>query len=367
MKKVVGFSAIILFVLTSVLYTGCSKDIKINADWRDVTVVFGLLNQQDSVHYIKINKAFLGETNAYDMAKVRDSSEYDNLTAVVEQWKKGSLVQSYPLSETEITTKDSGVFYYPEQKVYTFMEKNLDKESSYKLIATIDEDKIVTAETEIIDGMFLQLQNMKSIGISFAGNGLVSDPSFDIMTGKDAKRFEVYINFNYTEISQFGPSPADTNQRKKTVQLRAGEYLAKTTDGGESVNVVLSGEDFYRKIGDNVPKIEGTDVVKRVVEDLDIFVVVGGDELNTYLEVTKPSSGLVQDKKQYTNVTNGIGLFSSRYYTTESVKLTKSTITELMGGLITSESSGLDEGYTVGRGFCNNYLPINDPESCWYQ
>ena len=73
----------LLVVLTAVLagsvWYGCSTDFDVNAEWRDVTVIYGLLDQADSVHYIKVTKAFLGAGDAYHMAAVKDSSHYENV------------------------------------------------------------------------------------------------------------------------------------------------------------------------------------------------------------------------------------------------------------------------------------------------
>jgi len=52
---------------------------------------------------------------------------------------------------------------------------------------------------------------------------------------------------------------------------------------------------------------------------LDFIVDVAGEEFNTYMEVNAPSTGIVQEKPEYTNVKNDkgedeIGIFSCRYY-----------------------------------------------------
>jgi hypothetical protein len=37
-----------------------------------------------------------------------------------------------------------------------------------------------------------------------------------------------------------------------------------------------------------------------------------GDDIYTYINVNEPSIGIVQKKPEFTNVVNGIGVFSSR-------------------------------------------------------
>jgi hypothetical protein len=105
-------------------------------------------------------------------------------------------------------------------------------------------------------------------------------------------------------------------------------------------------------------------IQKRIIGEVDVIAVVGGEDLNTYMELNEPSTSIVQDAKEFTNINNGIGLFSSRYQISETVKLSSASIDELMTGLISSELTDDGAGYTFGRGFCNNYVPINDPRSC---
>jgi hypothetical protein len=47
--------------------------------------------------------------------------------------------------------------------------------------------------------------------------------------------------------------------------------------------------------------------------NLDLVMTVGTDDLKTYINVNKPFSGIVQERPAFSNIDNGIGLFSSRY------------------------------------------------------
>ncbi|MBL4656314.1 MAG: hypothetical protein JKY33_10880 [Bacteroidia bacterium] len=73
MKKT---SILLLGLLT--MFSACETDFEVNAPWKDITIVYGLLNQNDSVHFIKITKAFLVEGNALDTAQVAGYSQYDD-------------------------------------------------------------------------------------------------------------------------------------------------------------------------------------------------------------------------------------------------------------------------------------------------
>jgi len=83
------YLSIILFSI--ILFGGvqsCSTDVDINAPWKDITVVYGLLNQNDNIHYIKVNKAFLGDASAYEMAAISDSVNYQDIIEAARQARK---------------------------------------------------------------------------------------------------------------------------------------------------------------------------------------------------------------------------------------------------------------------------------------
>ena len=55
-------------------------------------------------------------------------------------------------------------------------------------------------------------------------------------------------------------------------------------------------------------------------------MTVGTKNLNTYIQVNAPITGIVQQRPQFTTVSNGIGIFSSRYTHTEyNIGLTQDT------------------------------------------
>ena len=80
--------AFILFAAITVLFNSCKNDLNILAPYKETISVYGILNSQESVgyqfavtpkyhrQYIRINKIFLGEGNAYEMAMVSDSVNY---------------------------------------------------------------------------------------------------------------------------------------------------------------------------------------------------------------------------------------------------------------------------------------------------
>ena len=61
-----------------------------------------------------------------------------------------------------------------------------------------------------------------------------------------------------------------------------------------------------------------------------MIVSVAGEAFNLFMQVYEPSSSIVQEKPPYTNVENGIGVFSSRYKITENKLLHQETVQDLI-------------------------------------
>src|ERR1700722_992454 len=96
MKNFISYCFIIL------LFIACNNKLNIDAPYKDITVVYGLLDQNDSAHYIRINKAFLGIGNALTMAQQYDSINYPTgtLTVILKDFDVNGDSTTIPLNPT---------------------------------------------------------------------------------------------------------------------------------------------------------------------------------------------------------------------------------------------------------------------------
>ena len=67
-----------IFIIASfiVFFFSCKNELNINAPYKEVPSVYAVLNPQDPIQMIRINKVFLGEGNANEMAQISDSINY---------------------------------------------------------------------------------------------------------------------------------------------------------------------------------------------------------------------------------------------------------------------------------------------------
>ena len=66
----------LILSIFSILFISCETEVNVNAPWEEVVVVFGLLDQGQELQFVKVNKAFLGDDAAPDMAQRPDSFNF---------------------------------------------------------------------------------------------------------------------------------------------------------------------------------------------------------------------------------------------------------------------------------------------------
>ncbi len=306
MKK----NPLLILLLSLILFFGaCETDFDIDAEWKEITIVYGLLDQLDTNHYFRINKAFLGG-NALEVVKIEDSSSYKNdLEVVLEGWNAGSLMQSINCDTTTISDKDTGMWYNPYMVVYKG-EGILNENYEYRLfIKNTVSGKEITAETKVVQDF--------SILRPYAGGKATFNPGyttkFSWKSAENGMRYEPLIRFNYFEVPN-----GTTDTIPKFMLWPQGTQFATNSSGSEELEIYVSGDAFYENLD---RKLDKTFVGHRLAGLVDYVISVAGVEYDTYMKVNGPSFSLVQDRPEYTNIENGYGLFSSRYQETRTLQL----------------------------------------------
>jgi hypothetical protein len=317
-----------LFTFAILFISSCSTDFEINADWKEITVVYGLLNQTDTIHYIKINKAFLGKGNALTFAQNPDSSSYgNNLEVRIEEWMGSSLEKTYYLDTITIANKDSGVFYYPKQIVYQFVEPNLNENSTYKLIIKNKSNgKLITSETQLVRNFSVIKPSPSQPTVSFHASNPVEVKWY---SAKYGSLYQLVIRFNYKEKNII------TNvETLKHLDWNLGSQSSDGIVGGKPMLANYNGASFFSYLGSKIP-VDPNIQRSVTIPNVEFMFSVAGDDFATYIEVNKPSTGIIQEKPEFTNISNGIGVFSSRFIKTLPFAMQPVSLDSLKNGQYT--------------------------------
>jgi hypothetical protein len=295
-----------LFILFTLFY-GCKTDFDVIAPYKEVIVIDGLLNPLDSVQYVRISKAFLGEGNAITMAQQKDSINYaDVLDVKMERLSQNQVVETFALNRSELNDKDSGLFAYPFHVLYTTNHPLLLNGSNYRIRVTNRQTGTeATSLTQVVLPMNVTSPNPNQDSIDFTGNA----PSIIRFTpGQYSRLIDLLIRFHYREIDPSG------NSVEKSIDMNFSDKPISTTS--QEIIYYLYKYEWFQNIGNNIPDKPGyirrIDSLSAGLKPIEVICMAGSEDLRTYIQLQQPSTGIVQELPSFTTVENGLGLFTSR-------------------------------------------------------
>ena len=324
MQKIKKYLCFMFISLGLVVLNSCNEKIELIGDFVETAVVYGLLDQADSLHYIKINRAFIGPGNALEIAQIADSSYFTNVDATISEYLNGDLTRSWLLRDTILDNKDpNGVFYAPEQKVYYFKTMptgfngviqtstnpqmtSLNPQAIYKIDIILNNGAFsVSGETELVRGI-TSAAATQNFNFKFADNpGEYTSTGITVSSTGNSYVLNTQLKMAFYEWE-------GNTFSEKSFFWKLGE--ADVLPSSSKI-FTANGETFYDLMKSNCT--ENLSITKRTFKGVTIKITGGAEELYNFIAVNKPSSGLAQSKPTYTNlsVTNGkrvIGIFSSR-------------------------------------------------------
>lgn len=330
MKKLIGLSAVIF------LFSMCSTEMDLLDDWKETTVVYGMIDQQQPTQYIRIQKAFLGPENAYDMAQQYDSINYINQLDVRMERMDNNGVESFiDLAPDTFYNKQPGDFYAPMYVAYSFQQPAnwLTTSYTYRLVINnASTGNEVSASARIVGNYSIIQPNFGTIG--FASNNVNYKVEIKWDPATNAKRYQVLAYFYYTEI--------DINS-VGTQKVTSGWFISDQYPTGTSVSdesVKFEPDGFYRFVASEIAVDDN--IIERRSDSIKFCVYACGEELNDYMNINGPSSSIVQERPQYTNINNGIGVFSARTSASRSYALALQSLDSLSRGRFTCRLKFLD-------------------------
>jgi hypothetical protein len=309
----------LFIIMSGIILSACKNDLDVNAEYKETMVVYGILDQTDSLQYIKVTKAFLGEADAAQMALVRDSSEYPDVLDVKIIERRNNQTINHTLERRLITNKNAGNFYAPNQYVYAFLP-NLFRTSP--IIGYLDETKIVKlqitnrltgksteAETEIVKNFIIRIPSASaftSIPLATQTNNFLSPTDYNLVweISPNAKRYSVNFRLTVIDTNLVNPSLS------KRYTIEYGSSKIKPGSSDREITFAINARDFISLIASKLPDA-GTDN-ERWLADIDVFIAAAGEELDIYMTLNEPSASIVTERPIYSNLSDGIGIFSSR-------------------------------------------------------
>lgn len=332
------------------LLVSCKVDFSPNAEWKDVPVVWCLLDQYDDTVWVRVQRCYVGNDNLYNYTQVSDSIYYpqDAITVTLEKWKAQAdrngiftITGDAPVDKKDlgcmmVNVKDSGLFASGSQPAYFFPNPPYSEtnnrhrwiESSwgndkymYKLVVRNNQSNeiIATATTQLVGGLVedgLDPQSLERPNVDvpkyrmfrFSNGECVIEwkPFVAARLYQPVVRFYYYHGY-YNENNQF--------QYDKTRKYYVDVNVPSASQSGTSSTVSTTlGESYFLLSVKDAIQSAGDDSQKGFCDTVDIMLNICNEDLNAYLKSTTPSNTIVQNHVLYTNINDGdgVGIFASR-------------------------------------------------------
>ncbi len=300
-------SAFALIAGISLLMSACDNEIDLTAPYKEMGVIYGLINPDDDTLSVRIQKTFLGDGDANDMAQITDSIYYpDILDVQMQRILNGSVLSSFPLVRYVGPDKEPGVFPSTPNILYRSNGEEIFRDSEYRIVVknTVTNHEF-SASTPVVDSMrIVRPARSASSLVQFSNDQFPYNVEF--VTAKNGKVHTLTIRFWYFE-EVTGSGVPGTN---KYIDWFFPNILISNPEVVETIRIPIDGEDFYKFVGQKIPVDPS---VFRIAGGLDFTFMAGAEFLANYVAINQATTSVLTTTPYYSNVVGGTGIFSSRY------------------------------------------------------
>ncbi len=322
----------------------CKNELNINAPYKEVPTVYAVLCPQEPMQIIRVNKVFLGEGDANQMAQVADSINYPagEISITLERFVNGTLAWSTPSNASHtISFRDSVVQASPgafnsSQRVYVTSDRLYTSGQYVLKIKNTKSGNEFVARATAFDSI------NSTFNASLTPTPFVK-PYFPVTPGSvsplDPIKFnEAYIDYSqqnqtyspkfypnqgaiYTMSLRFYfydyPSGLGVDSISKYVDYNFGNQYIKdlrTYQNNKLFVFEFRGQDLFNAVGFGLSKMNLNTSVKRKMYKMRAIAYASTQDYADYLQFTAPSLSIAQDKPIYSNFDNraAMGIFTFR-------------------------------------------------------
>lgn len=319
-------SKILLLLLTMALFSACKVEFSPNAPWKDVPVVYCVMDIEEDTVWARVQRCYLGQDNLFGYSTIVDSNNYPigDIRVELKAWKSKNnitgqtamsdqLVHQWDLTPTQVEHLPDGQFSSAPQPIYYCVpgSSTLMKDSNcvfqLLVIRTDSDDTIAKATTTLVKCR--------------EKNTLDNVPTEIILESPSAVYGHHYgfIPLTRNKISWF------TVPNGRIYQPIVRFYYKKNNDtlGIDIPGGIVFNERNSQRLTDNsITQFKFLSAIKAALADnhdslftvnhVDIKINVGNEDFNCYYVSHNSHQTNGQQYAEYTNIEGGKGIFASR-------------------------------------------------------
>ncbi len=299
-----------MLILGGLFLSACQEDPVIQTDgFATQPVIFSIIDSNDTVHYIRIGRAFSGFKPPYETARHADSIYFDSVDVKVslrEIWT-GKMV-NLPVQPYVVSDKDAGIFNSENYRVFRF-EKDLLR------------DVFVEGCPWIILAQYLLYSDISvtvkvpGLPIAKCATSLVAPPI--INSPKRAQTFVYIYPDSPLRVQWTGDVWNEMDLSFEMNEMFADTTVTKTFSIQKTSEIHYNGKYYEIRIPyelivqilDQNLKVR-SDIIRRYFGPFSINILTGNQTFYTYMEFRNGINDF--NFNPYDNVENGIGVIGGK-------------------------------------------------------
>lgn len=314
------------------LFVSCKHEVDLYADYKEVPIIYGILEADADTNFIKITRAFYAPGDAYQIAMNPDSSNYPGrLDARLTEYLNGEPIREIILDTITIRNKQEGTFYAPEQKLY-YTTEPLNQNATnmrykYCLTVVFPNHNTISTLCDIVGNSGFRVQ---SLAFNFSQEYFGRRKEFRFKPAVNAGLYEFRLGFTFLE--QRTP---DGDSVPRTMYWNLGTYKEVYLANHMEANCYILEyypEAFYKELTEFLGGDTAIDGLQRFITDYPIELTMSacGKELQQYIYYNDPSHMVTPGDLEFSLITGGYGVFSSRMTRKTMLRLGGTTVPELV-------------------------------------
>ncbi|MFH0760329.1 MAG: hypothetical protein V2A67_02345 [Bacteroidota bacterium] len=282
------------------LVVSCTEEVDLYGDGQPVPIVYCILDPADSLQYVRIGRSFQAGGHSLDDSPVSDSTVWDIPHEVyIEEYAGGVKGRTYFFEPDYNIRKDTGFFPATNLRLYSSILKPVPGNSYQLYVYFPDIEKMVSAKItvhglpEIVDPLPISIRK-----INFEpGQQCVIRWYPGLNTGAYEMIFRIHYRDSFALVEEFNTA----------------DYSSKTIfnqQTGQMQEYGMGGPAFFAAMAAEIPVIPGN--VREVIS-VEFIMISCGIDLGFHYRAGVETGTNFTNLTGYSNLRNGMGIFSSRY------------------------------------------------------
>jgi hypothetical protein len=323
-KRIQLLAAVVAGLFLIFIPTSCDNELRINAPYEVVPVLYGILDFQQDTNWVRIGRSYQGgDLGAAGGLNHPDSIYMGPLKVLLLEFVNNNRTRTIVLDRDEGRRLADGPFTGAGFHLYR-TTTTLLPQARYTIEVYEDEKLLMSASTPMVTAPPIrEPRPNQSIALSRLGGQQLQWEHVP-----NARIYQSFLRLHYIEVARPGYDSIE-----KILDLNLPTQIANNiTGGGSNVGTVITLDSYVNFLRGNLNSDVNT---FRLAKHFDLHVTAGEDQLATYISVRQPATGIVQDKPEFTNVNGGVGIFSSRTtIVRERINIAQPTLDSLNFGIV---------------------------------